>query len=164
MVQRSKDIDYVLYVSLTLLVIAVMASLSCKGDKGSPGVDGINGLPGTPAAPLSVSITTLDPGGPICVTGGSIISVGNSDTIICNGEAGAPGVDATPISFVQFCGGTTGYPDTFAEVGICVNGIMYGVYSRNGGFLSQLPQGLYSSEGINSTCSFNIGPDCQVTR
>jgi hypothetical protein len=41
---------------------------------------------------------------------------------------------------------------------------MYGVYSDNGGFLSELPPGEYSSDGINASCSFTIGANCSVTQ
>lgn len=166
MARRSRDIDYVLFVMTVLLVIAVLTSFGCKrGDKGDPGADGSIGATGPAAAPLSISVTSVPPG-PYCANGGSIVTVGNVDTIICNGNDGidgAPGIDLTPLTIVQFCPGTTGYPSTFSEIGVCIQGVMYGVYSAQGGFLTQLPPGLYSSVGINSSCQFTIGPNCAVS-
>jgi hypothetical protein len=69
------------------------------------------------------------------------------------------------ITPLQFCGPSfkQSYPNTFAESGFCIGGTIYGVYSANGGFLSALPPGEYSSDGINASCDFNIGANCAVT-
>jgi hypothetical protein len=55
------------------------------------------------------------------------------------------------------------YPSTFAEVAFCIGGNLYGTYSANDGFSAELPPGAYSSDGINCSCSFVIGPNCAVT-
>lgn len=77
------------------------------------------------------------------------------------GETGDPGFSPVPIQLCAAC--TTHYPDTYAEVVFCYNGNLYGTYSANGGFSTELPQGSYSSSGINCSCTVAIGPDCQVT-
>ena len=109
------------------------------------------------------------------VSGGSKITCpdGSSQTISNGavgqigptGPQGAPGIDPTPTTAVQFCPGfTPSYPSVFAEYGICLGGQMYGVYSANGGFLALLPPGAYSSDGINATCNFEIEANCVVSQ
>jgi hypothetical protein len=68
----------------------------------------------------------------------------------------------TPVRFCQ--GFTPKYPSSFVEYGVCIGGDMYGVYSDNGGFLTELPPGEYSSEGISASCTFTIEADCKVTQ
>ena len=77
-----------------------------------------------------------------------------------NGLDGAPG---TQIDVVQFCPNSTPtYPSTFPEYGLCIEGKLYGVYSANGGFLAELPDGTYSSNAVGSACTFTIrGCDVQ---
>lgn len=78
------------------------------------------------------------------------------------GPSGTNGTDAN-VQYVQLCHGNTRYPDTFCEVAECVDGNLYGVYSANGGFDSRLPQGTYSSNGINCSCIVTIGANCSVS-
>src|ERR1700744_1970291 len=80
------------------------------------------------------------------------------------GATGPAGSDGTSWYPVQLCPGTTHYPDTFCEVAFCYGNTLYGTYSANGGFSSELPQGAYSSNGINCQCNVNIGTDCQVSQ
>lgn len=169
---RSKEINYVIVVFGILLIMAIFTSLGCttKGENGSDGSQGLRGDTGAPgltgptgpAAPITaISITPLAPGMD-CSQGGSLITIGTSDTIICNGENGTDGTDAS-IQFITFCkGSTTTYPSTFAEVGLCVSGALYGVYSANGGFLVHMPPGAYSSNGINSSCTFTVVSGCTI--
>lgn len=63
---------------------------------------------------------------------------------------------------VQFCPNTTTYPTTFSEVAFCINNNLYAVYSANDGFLTLIPPGNYTSNGINSTCTFQVLPNCIV--
>jgi len=120
-----------------------------------------------------------------CPSGGIVIVVDNgTPQAICNGIAGAvgqtgatgpqgpqgnpgpqgtPGVDITPITWVQFCAPTTAYPNTFSEGGFCIAGNLYAVYSINGGFMTLIPPGVYSSNGVNSTCTFTVQANCVVT-
>jgi hypothetical protein len=80
------------------------------------------------------------------------------------GPSGADGTDAAPITVVQFCQSCfTHYPDTFAEIGFCSNGSIYGTYSENDGFSSEIVPGVYSSNGINCSCTFTVGPNCTVS-
>jgi hypothetical protein len=79
------------------------------------------------------------------------------------GPKGDPGVNATPTTPIQLCGACHGaYPNVFPESGLCINNQLYGVYSANGGFLSLLPPGTYSSDGINCSCTFTIQANCVV--
>jgi hypothetical protein len=79
------------------------------------------------------------------------------------GSQGAPGINGNTITPVQLCPGTTSYPSTFCEVAFCISGSLWGTYSANDGFSSQLPQGAYSSDGINCSCTVQIGPNCSVS-
>jgi len=79
------------------------------------------------------------------------------------GLPGPAGSDLNPITIVHFCPGSTIYPTTFIEVALCVDNELWAVYSSNGGFLTLVPQGNYTSDGINSICNFTVGPNCTVT-
>lgn len=78
------------------------------------------------------------------------------------GPRGPSGLDGTTITTVQFCSGTTTYPTTFNEVGFCINGVIWAVYSANNGFLTEVPPGNYSSNAIGSSCSFTVLPGCII--
>lgn len=80
-----------------------------------------------------------------------------------DGAAGPKGADGTVISIVPLCPGYTTYSTTFVEVGECINGKLYGVYSSNGGFFTELPPGEYTSNGIGSACNLTVGANCAVT-
>lgn len=96
----------------------------------------------------------------------------NSDDIfqtmftVCNGTNGTAGTDAVIQPPVQLCpnNGTTTYASTFNEVAFCFNDKLYGVYSANDGFMSELPPGAYTSNGIGSSCTFTIGTNCSVVQ
>jgi hypothetical protein len=85
-----------------------------------------------------------------------------------DGAAGAPGSngingrDGSVVTFVKFCPHTASYPTTFPEVGLCVDGELFAVYSANGGFGVKLEPGNYSSNAIGSACSFEVHDDCVV--
>jgi len=81
-----------------------------------------------------------------------------------NGTDGTNGTSGTVVAPIQFCSGSGSYPSTFPEVGFCIGGNIYAVYSANGGFLTEVLPGTWSSDGINSSCTFTVGPDCKVTR
>lgn len=79
------------------------------------------------------------------------------------GMAGAPGSPGTVITLVQLCGSCVPiYPSVFVEYAECIDSQLYGVYSNNDGFLSLLPPGQYSSDGINCSCDFTISSNCVV--
>ena len=143
------------------------------GPQGPAGVAGQNGSNGS-----NCSVTTLAVGSTPAPNGGSLItcSDGTSSVVLNgsqglqgqtgasgqNGSAGTPGTVITP---VQFCKGVTPtYPSTFPESGLCINNVMWGVYSANSGFLAELPPGTYSSDGINASCTFTIGANCAVSQ
>lgn len=76
------------------------------------------------------------------------------------GEIGPEG--AAGLTTIQFCPGTPTYPSVFPEVGVCISGNLYAVYSALGGFLTLLPPGRYSSNAIGSRCSFTVFSNCEV--
>lgn len=79
------------------------------------------------------------------------------------GIPGQPGAPGTTIEPVQFCPGvTTAYPTTFPEVGFCIDGNLYAVYSTNDGFLTLVPPGLYQSNAVGSACTFTVLPNCVI--
>ncbi len=77
------------------------------------------------------------------------------------GADGSNGQDATPVTVVPLCPGSSNY-GTFVEVGICLNGRLYGVYSTHGGFLTLLADGDYSSNAIGSACNLTVS-GCTVS-
>lgn len=78
------------------------------------------------------------------------------------GLTGTPGIDATSVTTVNFCTGTTVYPTTFLEVGFCINNQLYAVYSEHDGFLVLIPPGSYSSNAHGSSCNFTVLPNCVI--
>jgi hypothetical protein len=79
------------------------------------------------------------------------------------GEAGPIGAPGTSITVVKLCPGVTVYPSKFVEVAFCIGDALYGTYSANDGFSSELPPGTYLSNGINASCNVTIGAHCAVT-
>jgi hypothetical protein len=83
------------------------------------------------------------------------------------GAAGRDGVDGkdgqdAEVSIVKLCPGVTTYPSKFVEIAFCFDGKLYGTYSANGGFSTELPPGNYTSTGIGSSCNFKIKANCVV--
>ncbi len=78
------------------------------------------------------------------------------------GKQGPAGQDLVPVTVVKLCPGATTYPSVFVEVGLCINNKLWGVYSANGGFLTELSPGNYSSNAIGSACNLKILPNCVV--
>lgn len=82
------------------------------------------------------------------------------------GPQGIPGVPASPgttVTFIKFCNETPSYPSAFPEFGLCVDGEIFAVYSTHGGFGVKIPPGTYSSNGVNSSCTFTVQANCVVT-
>ena len=72
-------------------------------------------------------------------------------------------IEAPPsTTVVQLCPGTPTHT-VFIETALCINGELQGVYSQNGGFLTKLTPGAYTSSGIGSACNFTITGGCNVT-
>jgi hypothetical protein len=144
-----------------ILVIIVLSMLFSACSRGPQGVQGVQGVPGNTPVVTTLPATSYE-----CPTGGLEVIINNNITVICNGAAGpqgTPGTNPTPVTFVQLCPGfVPSYPSIFPEVGICVNSQLYGVYSANGGFLSLLTPGTYTSDGIGASCTLTILPNCVV--
>lgn len=114
------------------------ATITCTDGTTASVSDGVNGLQGV-----------VGPSGPVGLTGNS-------------GPQGMAGSAGTIITPVQFCPNITTYPTTFSEIGFCMDGNLYGVYSLNNGFLVYLPPGAYTSNGVNSSCNFTVLANCVV--
>ena len=143
---------------IVAIALAAYIALFMPGCKGHDGNDGQN-------APVP-SVEPLDVGSSLCPLGGLALTLNGAMTAICNGATGPqgiPGINAPPIRIVQFCSGTPSYPSVFPEVGFCINGEIYAVYSANDGFLAEIEPGRYESNAIGSSCSFTVLPDCVVT-
>lgn len=168
-VRNLKPDNSIVYVFSILLVLAVVVAFGCRGQQGPSGELGAKGDAGAPATPPSIAITPISPS-TTCPNGGSLITIGTANSVVCNGNQGSPGlngmpgVDATPTTIIQLCPGMTTYPTTFVEVAICANDELYAVYSYNNGFLTLLPPGDYISNAVGSNCNFHVGSHCTVTR
>src|ERR1700677_3652665 len=116
------------------LLIFTTFLISC-----GPGTDSIS------SKQLSCSVQTLVESS-VLPNGGTLITCPDgSSSLIMNSAIIEP---------VQFCPGTPSYPSTFPEVGWCLNGELYAVYSSNDGFLTLIPPGNYQSNAIGSSCNF----------
>lgn len=158
---------YVLLISF-LVISGCGKTNSVVGSQGAAGSIGPAGPSGT-----SCTVATLTVGSPGAPNGGSLVTCpdGTASVVLngtpgsngTNGTDGTNGTAGTVVTPMQFCSGfTQSYPNTFAESGLCINNELYGVYSANSGFLALLPPGTYSSDGINSSCTFTIGNNCSV--
>jgi len=124
------------------------------GQRGEKGDTGDTGDTGAGCSADEVAPSAAFP------TGGVLIDCGSGTTFL---RAGTNGSDATPVTAVKLCPGTTTYPSKFVEVAFCISNKLYGTYSANGGFSTELPPGAYGSNGVNSSCNFVIGANCSVT-
>lgn len=132
------------------------------GAQGNAGVDG-SSCSVTPDA-LGSTLTCTD-GTTVHINNGVNGATGAQGVAGVQGVAGANGTAGTQITPVEFCGHgyVATYPSMFPEYGLVIDGVMFGVYSANGGFLSPLPPGVYSSNGINASCTFTINADNTVS-
>lgn len=135
-----------------------------SGSQGPQGQTGPQGAPGADGSSCSVSNIATSTVAP---NGGSLLQCSNgTQSLVLNGTNGQNGSNGTPgslITPIQFCSGTPSYPSTFPEVGFCINSQIYAVYSANGGFLTIVQPGVWSSNAIGSSCTFTVGSNCQVT-
>jgi hypothetical protein len=118
-----------------------------------------------------------------CANGGTAVTLGTTSYLACNGLTGSVGAigaagpqgeqgatgpageAGTQVTVVQFCPGVTStYPSNFPEVGFCISNQLYAVYSANDGFLTLVTPGVYSSDGINASCTFTVAANCEVTQ
>lgn len=119
--------------------------------------NGATGLMGEAGASCTViTVGTSD----VAPNGGAEITCGSTSALILNGTNGTNATSVTP---VQFCPGVTTYANEFNELGFCISGSLYAVYSENDGFLSEIPPGNYSSDGINASCTFTVEANCVIT-
>lgn len=81
-----------------------------------------------------------------------------------DGKDGTNGTNATPVTMVQLCPSNfiPTYPSVYPEYALCINGNLYAVYSIPNAFLTILPTGNYTSNGINASCTFTIKPNCVI--
>jgi hypothetical protein len=150
------------------------ATVECSDGSSSPIYNGATGVVGATGATGNQGATgSTGPQGPAGQNGQSCLAAvvsngieiscpGSVPVVVTNGSNGTNGTNATPVTVVQLCPGVTVYPSTFVEQALCINGNLYGVYSANDGFLSYLPPGTYSSDGINASCNLTIKPNCVV--
>lgn len=135
------------------------------GPKGDPGGTGPEGKS------ASCTVTNI-PSGPVLANGGAnIVCSDGTNVLIANGAkgntgntgaTGAAGTPGTVISSVQLCPGTPSYPSKFIEVAFCISDQLYAVYSANDGFMTLIPSGTYSSNGIGSSCTLTVAAHCVV--
>lgn len=96
----------------------------------------------------------------ICPDGSSAVvfngTNGSNGSNGIDGSNGTNGLNGTQITTIKFCSHLPIYPSTFPEYGVCIDNMLYAVYSANGGFLTYLPNGSYSSNGKNSACAFTV--------
>lgn len=121
-----------------------------KGDTGTTGNNGSDGATG-PKGDTGGKGDTGTPG-----ANGQDGSIGPKGDPGNDGSPGVDGQDSSPVSMVELCPGVTSYPSVFVEIGVCLNGKLYGVYSANGGFMTYFPDGNYSSNSIGSACNLTI--------
>ena len=142
-------------------ILLILTLSACgKPQDGKAGADGSNGHDGHDGTNASCTVKAIQ--------GGSLISCSDgSSSLVLNGTNGTNGQNGTPGSVIKpttLCAeDKTVYPKVFAEVAFCIDGDLYAVYSENNGFLSLIPNGSYTSNGHNSSCSFKVS-GCKVTK
>lgn len=152
------------YILAVMVICSVgMGCAQRVGTAGSNGTNGTNGAQG----PQGIQGPT-GPQGPQGIQGlpgsqGPTGAQGEVGPVGPQGEVGPQGTAGTQISFEQLCPGfVPSYPNIFPEYAECVNGVLYGVYSANGGFWATFPPGTYSSDGINASCTLTVSANCGI--
>lgn len=121
--------------NVILSVIGAALVCSCAGHTGGQGVQGVAGTPG---------------------------QNGNDGATGPQGETGTKGADGGSATIIQLCPGVSTHA-VFVEVALCLNNELYAVYSANGGFLTYLAPGAYTSNGIGSACNLTVHENCIIT-
>ena len=143
--------------------------LTCNGSVGATGAQGVAGTNGTNGTDGTNGTNGADGTNGSNGTNGTNGATGaqgpqgTAGTNGTNGANGTNGTNGTVLTIVQFCPGTASYPSTFPEVGVCIANSLYAVYSANDGFLSLIPPGGYTSNGIGSSCNFTVGANCTIS-
>lgn len=173
--RRTKAYLATSFIWTTMLIFAlayVFATVGCSPiGQTYTSVQGPKGDTGSPVAVVAAPATYLE-----CPTGGTDLLIGSVPLTICNGATGATGAtivgpvgpagqdgtDSTPIIVVPLCPGTSNY-GVFVEVALNIGGKLFGIYSQNGGFLTYLAPGNYTSNAIGSACNLTINSDGTVS-
>lgn len=125
------------------------------GSNGINGTNGSNGQDGAAGATGSQGVAGQNGTNGVNGQNGSNGVDGQNGSNGQDGAPGANGIDATPVTIVPLCPGVSNHA-VFVEIGICLGGKLYGVYSANGGFMTYLADGAYSSNAIGSACNLVI--------
>lgn len=103
------------------------------------------------------------------VTGGAEVTCPDgSSTTISNGTTGGqgiqglPGTNATSVTVVQLCPGTTTYGH-FIETALCVDNSLFAVFWNGQAFMTLIPPGAYYSTSNYVACNFTVGANCTVS-
>ena len=168
-----KEINFLFFIMVVVFLMMVgLVLCGCQGPRGYTGATGATGSTGAtgPQGP-AITVSTAPSTAQECPFGGTDVTVGTNTFSVCTGATGATGAsgtngtNGTVITPIQFCENfTPTYPSSFPEYGLVINGVVYGVYSQNGGFLAELPPGEYSSDGINASCNFTINANGTVSQ
>jgi hypothetical protein len=146
-----------------LYLISILILAGCGGAGIMPGPVGPQGPKGDPGTSCTVSTVLI---GELTPTGGALITCDDGTNAFiangANGSNGSNGTNGTVVTPIQFCPGTSSYPSTFIEVGFCINDSIWAVYSANGGFLTEILPGKWSSNAIGSRCDFTVLPHCRI--
>lgn len=122
-------------------------------------------------APYLSCTTENVPGGAViaCPDGsGALIAngaVGGAGPTGPQGVQGQPGTPGTKVVPIQLCPNVKPtYASVFPEFALCINGALYGTFNNNTSYqyLSELPNGVYSSNGQGAACSMTI-TGCLIT-
>lgn len=140
----------------------VDGATGATGAQGPQGVSGADGANGTNGQDGAAGANGVDGQNGSNGTNGQDGATGSQGPQGPAGASGANGIDTTPITVVNLCPGTSNY-GVFVEIALCLNNNLYAVYSANGGFLTYLAPGGYSSNAIGSACSLTVQPNCVVT-
>jgi len=92
----------------------------------------------------------------------TVVQNGTNTVITCPDGTTSSIPNGTQLQIVQFCPGTTNYPNEFNEIGICVDNNLYANYSLNNGFLTLVPPGYYNSNAVGSNCNFTVTSSCGI--
>lgn len=134
-----------------IVFVTIMVAACMKGKQGDPGYAGVSGATGItgPRGPQG------NPGQACAVQETSPGTV----QVTCADGSSMVLSDVTPVAL---CPEAPVYPSTFPETALCIKGNLYGVYSANDGFLTELEPGVYLSNAIGSTCTLTVSAGCQV--
>jgi hypothetical protein len=163
-------------ISLAMIVLLAACGRGPTGATGASGSNGSNGTNGSSCSVTAVPASSPAPNGGSLVactdgtqnlllngTNGTNGSNGSNGTNGSNGVNGTNGTNGTVVAPIQLCPGAVTYPSNFPEFGFCINNVLYGVYSANGGFLTEIAPGNWSSNGIGNSCNFTVAAGCVVT-